>query len=121
LQLFGSIAGAESMLLALDDDLKVQTVMAEAPHGTAPSLQGKNVANPMAMFLAGGALLTYIGEPKANMAARAISESCLEAVYDGIRTSDLKGHASTIEYTDEVIRRVRTKLEVWPQLSGSTF
>jgi isocitrate/isopropylmalate dehydrogenase len=31
--------------------------MAEAPHGTAPTLQGKNVANPMAMLLAQAALL----------------------------------------------------------------
>ncbi len=118
LQLFGSIAGAESLLLALDDDLKVETVMAEAPHGTAPTLQGKNIANPMAMILAAGMLLTYLNDPKATMAARAISESCLEAVYDGVRTADLQGHSATTEYTDEVIRRVRTKLEVWPSLSS---
>ena len=113
LQLFGSIAGAESLLLALDEDLKVRTVMAEAPHGTAPSLQGKNLANPMAMILAGGTLLTYVDDPKGDLAARAISESCLEAVYEGTRTADLQGHASTTEFTDEVIRRVRTKLAVW--------
>ena len=35
LPLFGSIAGAESVLLGLDDDLKPTAVMAEAPHGTA--------------------------------------------------------------------------------------
>lgn len=118
LQLFGTIAGAESLLLALDDDLKVETVMAEAPHGTAPSLQGKNIANPMAMILAGGALLTYLDDPRAKMAARAISESCLEAVYEGVRTADLQGHASTTDFTDEVIRRVTTKLEVWRSLGN---
>ena len=118
MQLFGSIAGAESLLLALDDELKVKAVMAEAPHGTAPSLQGKNVANPMAMILAGGALLTYLGDPKATRAGRAISEACLEAVYEGVRTADLQGHASTTEFTDEVIRRVRTNLEVWSALGS---
>ena len=46
MQLFGSIAGAESILLAFDEDLQPATVMAEAPHGTAPRLHGKNVANP---------------------------------------------------------------------------
>ena len=70
MQLFGSIAGAESLLLALDDDLKVETVMAEAPHGTAPSLQGKNIANPMAMILAGGALLTYLNDPRPSRRTR---------------------------------------------------
>src|ERR671929_143054 len=49
LQMFGSIAGTESLLIALDEDENPETVMAEAPHGTAPSLEGKNVANPMAM------------------------------------------------------------------------
>ena len=57
LAMFGSIAGAESVLLALDSDLRPKVAMAEAPHGTAPSLQGKNVANPMAMLLAGAAIL----------------------------------------------------------------
>src|SRR3712207_3804144 len=38
LQMFGSIAGAESLLIALDEDENPETVMAEAPHGTAPSL-----------------------------------------------------------------------------------
>ena len=52
LPMFGSIAGAESVLLAFDDDYGVDVAMAEAPHGTAPSLMGKDLANPMAMLLA---------------------------------------------------------------------
>jgi isocitrate dehydrogenase (NAD+) len=115
LPLFGSIAGSESMLIALDADLSPQTVMAEAAHGTAPSLQGKDVANPMAMILAGAALLGY-GDERAQTAGRAIREACLEAVADGIRTADLAGHAGTAEFTDEVIRRTRSKLEVWSSL-----
>jgi len=115
LPLFGSIAGSESMLIALDDALEPRTVMAEAAHGTAPSLQGKNVANPMAMILAGAALLGY-GDEEAELAGRAIREAALEAVADGIRTADLGGASTTTEYTDEVIRRTRQKLEVWSAL-----
>ena len=115
LPLFGSIAGSESMLIALDYELAPRTVMAEAAHGTAPSLQGKNVANPMAMILAAAALLGYGGEA-AQQVGRAIREACLEAVADGIRTADLGGHAGTTEYTDEVIRRTRQKLEIWAAL-----
>jgi isocitrate/isopropylmalate dehydrogenase len=37
----------------------------------------------------------------------------LEAVASGARTSDLGGHLGTSEFTDEVIRRTRSKLEVW--------
>ncbi|MCO6449862.1 MAG: hypothetical protein J5I90_03635 [Caldilineales bacterium] len=113
LQMFGSIAGSDSLLLSFDENFKVQTIMAEAPHGTAPSLQGKNLANPMAMILAGATLLNYIDTSLSQRAARAIVEGTMEAVYEGVRTFDLGGHYTTIEFTDEVIRRVRTKLEVW--------
>src|SRR5437899_10357137 len=63
LPLFGSIAGSESMLVAFQgDDLEPTALMAEAAHGTAPSLEGKNVANPMAMILAVAALLSQTAE-----------------------------------------------------------
>jgi isocitrate dehydrogenase (NAD+) len=116
LEMFGSIAGAESVILSLDDHYDVKAAIAEAPHGTAPSLQGKNVANPMAMILAAGAVLRYVNTESAAQASRAIYESALEAVGDEIKTQDLGGHSSTTEYTDEVIRRVRSKLEVWQSL-----
>ncbi|HLM50375.1 MAG TPA: isocitrate/isopropylmalate family dehydrogenase, partial [Solirubrobacteraceae bacterium] len=64
--MFGSIAGAESVLLAFDDDdLEAEVAMAEAPHGTAPSLQGKDIANPMAMILACAAVLHYADQDAA--------------------------------------------------------
>jgi isocitrate/isopropylmalate dehydrogenase len=113
LQMFGSIAGAESLVLSLDDAFNPAVVMAEAPHGTAPRLFGKNLANPMAMILAGAALLSYLPHDGAPAASRAIFESTFEAAQAGVRTVDLGGEASTTEFTDEVIRRVRTKLEVW--------
>jgi isocitrate/isopropylmalate dehydrogenase len=115
LPLFGSIAGSESMLVAFDGtDLEPTALMAEAAHGTAPSLEGKNVANPLAMILAAAALLSQTVE--GVNAGRAIRESALEAVAQGVKTADLAGHASTTEFTDEVIGRTRTKLEVWSTL-----
>ena len=116
LPLFGSIAGSESLLVAFDEDYVPRALMAEAAHGTAPALQGKNVANPMAMILAGAALLGQHDDAAAQQAGRAIREACLETVSDGIRTADLGGHAGTTEFTDEVIRRTRTKLDVWASL-----
>jgi isocitrate dehydrogenase (NAD+) len=115
LPLFGSIAGSESLLVAFDEDYETRALMAEAAHGTAPSLRGKNVANPMAMILAGAALLAN-GDERQQQAGRAIRESCLEAVSQGVRTADLGGDALTTEFTDEVIRRVKSKLEVWAAL-----
>jgi isocitrate dehydrogenase (NAD+) len=116
LPLFGSIAGSESLLVAFDDDYQPRALMAEAAHGTAPTLQGKNLANPMAMILAGGALLAHMDDWRAVSAARAIREACLEAVASGTRTADLGGHSTTSEFTDDVIGRVRSKLDVWATL-----
>jgi isocitrate dehydrogenase (NAD+) len=118
--MFGSIAGAESVLLAFDgDEYGPRAVMAEAPHGTAPALMGKDIANPMAMILATAALLHYaeeLGHEGAGTASRAIYESVLEATAAGVRTPDLGGHASTSELTSEVIARVRTKIDIWASL-----
>jgi len=117
--MFGSIAGAESVLLAFDEQYEPSVVMAEAPHGTAPALQGKDIANPMAMILATAAVLHYAGElghAGADRASRAVYESVLEATATGIRTPDLGGHATTSEFTSEVIGRVRTKIDIWASL-----
>ena len=119
LPMFGSIAGAESVLLAFDDDYEVDVAMAEAPHGTAPSLQGKDLANPMAMLLACGAVLGYAGRFEGALrASRAVYEGVLETVATGVRTVDLGGHATTTEFTDAVVEKVRTKIDVWSSLGA---
>jgi isocitrate/isopropylmalate dehydrogenase len=115
LPLFGSIAGAESILLAFDDDYEVTCAMAEAPHGTAPALQGKDIANPLAMILACGAVLHHaaVGHgPECERGSRAIYESALETIASGTKTPDLGGGAATSEFTTAVVERIRTKLEV---------
>ena len=116
LAFYGSIAGSESLLLAFDENFEPKVVMTEAPHGTAPSLQGKNIANPLAMILAGASLLTFLQTPAATRASRAIYEAAFEAIHDGIRTSDLGGGSTTSEFTDAVVHRVRSKVEVWETL-----
>jgi len=95
--------------------------MAEAPHGTAPSLMGKDLANPMAMLLVCGAVLGYAGvagHPGAERASRAIYEGVLETVATGTKTIDLGGHATTSEFTDAVVDKVRTKVDVWSSLGS---
>jgi isocitrate/isopropylmalate dehydrogenase len=119
LPMFGSIAGAESVLLAFDDEYGVKCAMAEAPHGTAPSLLGKDLANPLAMILACGAVMHYAAElhgAPAERASRAIYEAALETVASGIKTFDLGGHAGTTDFTTAVVERIATKLEVWSTL-----
>ena len=102
----------ESVLLALDDELSPTTAMAEAPHGTAPSLEGKNVANPMAMLLACAAVLDHAGiqgDDRATEAAHELRNATLSTAMDGVRTFDLNGTASTSEVVDEVVTRMRNR------------
>jgi isocitrate/isopropylmalate dehydrogenase len=120
--MFGSIAGAESVLLAFDDDYDTKVAMAEAPHGTAPALQGKDVANPMAILLSCASVLHYAGVrgfTGAQQASRAVYESVLEATAAGVRTPDLGGHHGTTDFTSDVVERVSRKIDVWSSL-GST-
>ena len=121
LPMFGSIAGAESVLLAFDDDHEIDVAMSEAPHGTAPSLQGKDLANPMAMLLACAAVLQYAhtkGHRGADRASRAIYESVLETTATGTKTIDLGGDATTSEFTDAVLEKVRTKVDIWSSMGS---
>lgn len=111
LALFGSIAGAESVLLALDGQLQPAVVMAEAPHGTAPALQGKNVANPLAMVFASAAVLEYAGrsgDDAAGAAGVRIRAAAMAATEDGVRTPDLGGRSSTSDVVDDIVARLRS-------------
>jgi isocitrate/isopropylmalate dehydrogenase len=72
----------------------------------------------MAMILAGAALLSYMDDARAAKASRAIYESVLETVRAGVATSDLGGHASTSDFVDAVIDKIRAKLDVWATLHG---
>jgi isocitrate dehydrogenase (NAD+) len=132
LPLFSSIAGAESVLLGLDARDRTTVCMAEAPHGTAPALEGKDIANPMGMILAAAAVLHYAGDVIASAdevdealnrgaetASRAVYEAVMETVATGVRTPDLGGSAGTTEFTDAVIDRVRRTLEAWATLGTS--
>jgi isocitrate dehydrogenase (NAD+) len=111
LPMFGSIAGAESLVAALDENYVPARLMAEAPHGTAPSLIGKDTANPLAMILAAAALLTH-GDKAMKAAGNAIRKACLDAIEAGVRTTDLGGTSRSSEFVTEVIARVRTLLSL---------
>ncbi|HVA22090.1 MAG TPA: isocitrate/isopropylmalate family dehydrogenase [Candidatus Micrarchaeia archaeon] len=110
LALYGSLAGSESMVIGFDEADRPRVVMAEAPHGTAPRLEGRNIANPMAMILAAAALLEVLPSAAAQRAGAAVRVATLDTVAAGVRTADLGGSASTSEFTDAVIARLRARL-----------
>ena len=106
--MFGSIAGAESVLLSFDDEYVERVVMAEAPHGTAPQLQGRDVANPMAMVLAAAAVLEHAGHvsPGAPAAARTIRETVMDVTARGIKTPDIGGQRASSDVVEAIVAGV---------------
>ena len=78
----------------------------EAVHGSAPDIAGKGIANPTAIIFSGVLMLRHLG---ANEAADGVTKAVFEVLSEGdVRTPDLGGKATTWEYADAVVRRLRS-------------
>jgi 3-isopropylmalate dehydrogenase len=85
--------------------------MAQATHGSAPDIAGKNIANPYAMIMSGQMLLAWLGrkhdQPKAVEAAALIQRAVDGVIADGkVLTPDLGGKAGTREMGDAIAAAV---------------
>jgi 3-isopropylmalate dehydrogenase len=82
--------------------------MAQATHGSAPDIAGKNIANPYALIMSGQMLLDWLGrkrgEAQALEAARLIDVAMEQVIAEARHlTPDLGGKASTTEMGDAVV------------------
>jgi isocitrate dehydrogenase (NAD+) len=85
-------------------NLGVEIGVFEAVHGSAPDIAGKSIANPTALLLSALLMLRHIGE--SAMADR-IMQALGAVLSEGqVRTRDLGGRASTIEFTDAICRKL---------------
>ena len=76
----------------------------EAVHGSAPDIAGKGVANPISILLASAMMLDHVGKQDlANRLRTAITDTLN---VDSVRTRDLKGEATTKQFTDAVCKRL---------------
>ena len=77
----------------------------EAVHGSAPDIAGKGLANPMALLGSAVLMLRHIDEGAiADRVVKALGDVLSEGQ---VRTRDLGGKASTIEFTDAICRRLK--------------
>jgi 3-isopropylmalate dehydrogenase len=85
--------------------------MAQAAHGSAPDIAGKNVANPLSLILSVAMLLAWHGRRrKANafQAAAAAIEKAVEATINAKEsTGDVGGRLGTRETGEAVAARLR--------------
>ena len=75
----------------------------EAVHGSAPDIAGKGIANPTALLFSALLMLRHIGE--GAMADR-IMNAVVATLSDGVRTRDLGGTATTVEYAEAICARL---------------
>ncbi len=85
--------------------------MAQATHGSAPDIAGRNIANPYAMIVSGKMLFEWLGrkrnEPRASEAARLIDKAVDQVIAEARHlTGDLGGKASTTEMGDAIAAAV---------------
>jgi 3-isopropylmalate dehydrogenase len=85
--------------------------MAQATHGSAPDIAGRNIANPYAMIISGQMLLAWLGrkhnEPKATAAADRILAAVTQVIAEAKHlTRDIGGEASTPQMGDAIAAAV---------------
>ncbi|MEP6702933.1 MAG: isocitrate/isopropylmalate family dehydrogenase [Betaproteobacteria bacterium] len=76
----------------------------EAVHGSAPDIAGKGIANPISLMLAAALMLDHVGKSELGNRIRTAIDQTINI--DQIRTGDLKGKATTKEFTAALLRRI---------------
>ena len=76
-------------------------------HGTAPTIAGQNIANPLATILSASMMLDWLGDqhrdPSAITAAKITEEAVAHVLSEGnVRTPDIGGSSSTMEVAEAV-------------------
>ena len=97
--MIGSLGLADSASYSYKDDGSVNMAMFDPAGGTAPSIAGKNIANPTAALFALCTMLVFLGEVKVGQNLKA---SIMETLAEGKRTRDLGGELGTDAFTGAV-------------------
>jgi isocitrate dehydrogenase (NAD+) len=101
-QMAGLVGG---LGLAPSANIGERAAIFEAVHGTAPDIAGQGVANPSALLLSSAMMLEHLGEPEAG---KRVSDAVVATIRDDcVRTRDLGGKATTMEFAKHVAERVR--------------
>ncbi len=79
--------------------------MFEPVHGSAPTIAGKGIANPIAATWAGAMMLEFLGEREA---ADRVMRAMMAVTGEGrVLTADLGGHARTGEVAEAIAARLK--------------
>jgi 3-isopropylmalate dehydrogenase len=104
--------------LGLGGSLNVGTTyaMAQAVHGSAPDIAGRDVANPISLVLSAALLLAWhgerLGDAKYEAAARAIENAVAIAMQRGRTTRDVGGDLGTAAAGQAIVQILRSDMEI---------
>jgi isocitrate dehydrogenase (NAD+) len=76
--------------------------MFEAVHGSAPDIAGQGIANPTGLLRSACLLLDHVEQPEVATRIREAMDTVILA--NESRTVDMGGTASTVEYTEALVR-----------------
>jgi tartrate dehydrogenase/decarboxylase/D-malate dehydrogenase len=79
--------------------------MFEPIHGSAPDIAGLGVANPIGALWAAAMMLDHLGESGGSAFLLGAIEDVLDE--DGVKTKDIGGAATTSEFMDALMQRLR--------------
>jgi 3-isopropylmalate dehydrogenase len=112
--LAGELVG--SLGLAPSININDSIGMAQAAHGSAPDIAGKNVANPVGEMLSAVMLLDWMGgrynDPNIMELARLVEKSIMDTITEGVCTRDLGGEASTTQFTEAIVARIERSYQL---------
>ena len=113
--LTGELAGSLGTAPSLNSS--ATHAMAQAAHGAAPDIAGRDVANPIAMMLSAGMLVEWLADRRDDDRLGAAADRLADAVYRvvgaGTCTPDLGGSASTREFTAAVVAELAAAPASW--------
>jgi 3-isopropylmalate dehydrogenase len=88
--------------------------MAQAAHGSAPDIAGRDVANPISLILPAALLLAWYGERVGDVryeaAARAIENAVAVAIQSGRATRDVGGNLGTAETGQAIVEILQSDM-----------
>jgi 3-isopropylmalate dehydrogenase len=81
--------------------------MAQAAHGSAPDIAGRDLANPISLILSAALLLGWhgerSGEERFQIAASAIENAIAAAMHSGRATTDVGGSLGTAATAQAIV------------------
>ncbi len=98
--------------LAASGDIGDDHALFQSAHGTAPSIAGQNIANPIATILSASMMLDWLGarhqDDSLTRAAAAIDDAVAHVLREDLaRTSDIGGRSRTSDVGNAVVEAMR--------------